>query len=233
MDGVKPFDMDVEYLQVGGTVSYPDAEHVIPYFGMTVGAARFSPTGRVSTTKRSSRSASPAACRFRSRIASACASMRERSHGARHRRRYLLRLLGGRDLPHQGEVGHVPAVLGEPRPHGRVLTAGHAGGRKRQEILRRRPRPRRPARRVAAARRRRVRRRHGRVGRRQVDAAQSHRRARRAGLGPHRRRRPGPDRARRCRTHETAARPHGLRLPGVPPAAAPDGRRATSVCRWR
>jgi hypothetical protein len=39
--------MDVEYLQFGGTVSYPDAEytHVIPYFGMTIGAARFSPDG--------------------------------------------------------------------------------------------------------------------------------------------------------------------------------------------
>ena len=45
VDGFDPFDMDVEYLQFGGTVSYPDAEytHVIPYFGMTVGAARFSP----------------------------------------------------------------------------------------------------------------------------------------------------------------------------------------------
>ncbi|HKQ15248.1 MAG TPA: outer membrane beta-barrel protein [Steroidobacteraceae bacterium] len=45
--GVEPFDLDVEYLQFGGTVSYPDAEytHVIPYIGMTVGAARFSPDG--------------------------------------------------------------------------------------------------------------------------------------------------------------------------------------------
>lgn len=45
VDGFEKFDMDVEYLQFGGTVSYPDAEstHVIPYFGMTVGAARFSP----------------------------------------------------------------------------------------------------------------------------------------------------------------------------------------------
>jgi hypothetical protein len=45
LDGVAPFDMDVEYLQFGGTVSYPDAEakYVIPYFGMTIGAARFSP----------------------------------------------------------------------------------------------------------------------------------------------------------------------------------------------
>lgn len=45
VDGVDKFDMDVEYLQFGGTVSYPDTEatHIIPYFGMTVGAARFSP----------------------------------------------------------------------------------------------------------------------------------------------------------------------------------------------
>jgi opacity protein-like surface antigen len=45
VDGFETFDMDVEYLQFGGTVSYPDVEamHVIPYFGMTVGAARFSP----------------------------------------------------------------------------------------------------------------------------------------------------------------------------------------------
>lgn len=41
--GTTPFDMDVQYLQIGGTVSYPDATRVIPYFGMTVGAARFSP----------------------------------------------------------------------------------------------------------------------------------------------------------------------------------------------
>jgi hypothetical protein len=45
VDGVAPFDMDVEYLQFGGSVSYPDTEakYVIPYFGMTIGAARFSP----------------------------------------------------------------------------------------------------------------------------------------------------------------------------------------------
>jgi len=43
--GFDKFDMDVEYLQFGGTVMYPDTEatHVIPYIGMTVGAARFSP----------------------------------------------------------------------------------------------------------------------------------------------------------------------------------------------
>jgi opacity protein-like surface antigen len=45
VDGVDKFDMDVEYLQFGGTVAYPDTEatHVIPYIAMTVGAARFSP----------------------------------------------------------------------------------------------------------------------------------------------------------------------------------------------
>jgi len=45
VDGFEKFDMDVEYLQFGGTVAYPDAEytHVIPYIGMTIGAARFSP----------------------------------------------------------------------------------------------------------------------------------------------------------------------------------------------
>lgn len=41
--GAAPFDLDVQYLQIGGTVSNPDAERVIPYFGLTVGAARFSP----------------------------------------------------------------------------------------------------------------------------------------------------------------------------------------------
>jgi opacity protein-like surface antigen len=43
IDGTLPIDLDVQYLQIGGTVSNPDAEYVIPYFGMTVGAARFSP----------------------------------------------------------------------------------------------------------------------------------------------------------------------------------------------
>ena len=43
IDGTLPIDIDVQYLQIGGTVSNPDAERVIPYFGITVGAARFSP----------------------------------------------------------------------------------------------------------------------------------------------------------------------------------------------
>jgi Outer membrane protein beta-barrel domain len=43
VDGATPIDMDVQYLQIGGIVSHPDATRVIPYFGLTVGAARFSP----------------------------------------------------------------------------------------------------------------------------------------------------------------------------------------------
>ena len=43
VDGANPFGMGVQYLQIGGTVSHPDARHVIPYFGITIGAARFSP----------------------------------------------------------------------------------------------------------------------------------------------------------------------------------------------
>jgi hypothetical protein len=43
IDGTLPIDLDVQYLQIGGTVSNPDAVHVIPYFGMTIGAARFNP----------------------------------------------------------------------------------------------------------------------------------------------------------------------------------------------
>lgn len=43
VDGITTFDMDVQYLQLGGIVSHPDAKYVIPYFGLTVGAAKFSP----------------------------------------------------------------------------------------------------------------------------------------------------------------------------------------------
>lgn len=43
IDGGVPLDLDIEYLQIGGIVSYPQQPHVIPYFGATVGAARFSP----------------------------------------------------------------------------------------------------------------------------------------------------------------------------------------------
>lgn len=53
IDGSVPIDLDVQYLQIGGTVANPDAERVIPYFGITVGAARFSPdqTGLDDETK--------------------------------------------------------------------------------------------------------------------------------------------------------------------------------------
>jgi|HigsolmetaAR203D_1030402.scaffolds.fasta_scaffold00011_41 opacity protein-like surface antigen len=44
VEGATPLDMKVEYLQIGGTVSHPDARYVIPYFGMSVGAARFKPS---------------------------------------------------------------------------------------------------------------------------------------------------------------------------------------------
>lgn len=41
--GAEKFDMDVQYLHLGGTVSYQDAKRVVPYFGLTIGATRFSP----------------------------------------------------------------------------------------------------------------------------------------------------------------------------------------------
>jgi hypothetical protein len=43
VEGATPMNLDVQYLQIGGTVSNPEAERVIPYFGLTVGAARFKP----------------------------------------------------------------------------------------------------------------------------------------------------------------------------------------------
>jgi opacity protein-like surface antigen len=43
IQGETPIDVDVQYLQLGGIVSHPDMERVIPYFGITVGAAQFSP----------------------------------------------------------------------------------------------------------------------------------------------------------------------------------------------
>jgi opacity protein-like surface antigen len=43
VDGAAPFDLDVQYLQIGGIVSHPDAKYAIPYFGITVGGAQFSP----------------------------------------------------------------------------------------------------------------------------------------------------------------------------------------------
>lgn len=43
VEGAAPIDLDVHYLQIGGTVAYPQSQYVIPYFGATVGAARFTP----------------------------------------------------------------------------------------------------------------------------------------------------------------------------------------------
>lgn len=45
VEGAEPFDLNIEYLQIGGIVSHPEAQRVIPYFGLTVGAARLSPDG--------------------------------------------------------------------------------------------------------------------------------------------------------------------------------------------
>jgi Outer membrane protein beta-barrel domain len=45
VQGAVPIDMDVQYLQIGGIVSYQDAKRAIPYFGMTFGAAQLSPDG--------------------------------------------------------------------------------------------------------------------------------------------------------------------------------------------
>lgn len=41
--GGAPLDLDVQYLQIGGTVAYPQSRYVHPYVGVTVGAARFTP----------------------------------------------------------------------------------------------------------------------------------------------------------------------------------------------
>lgn len=43
VDGATPTDLDIEYLQLGGIVNFTDNPRVIPFFGITVGAARFTP----------------------------------------------------------------------------------------------------------------------------------------------------------------------------------------------
>jgi len=45
LDLAAPMDMDVQYLQIGGIVSNPDAKRAIPYFGLTIGATQLSPDG--------------------------------------------------------------------------------------------------------------------------------------------------------------------------------------------
>lgn len=53
VDGTVPLDLDVQYLQIGGIVNFTDSPRVIPFFGITVGAARFVPDapGTVTETK--------------------------------------------------------------------------------------------------------------------------------------------------------------------------------------
>ncbi len=41
--GASPFDLDIDYFQIGGTVAWSEGKRFIPYFGMTIGAAHFSP----------------------------------------------------------------------------------------------------------------------------------------------------------------------------------------------
>ncbi|HVF17873.1 MAG TPA: outer membrane beta-barrel protein [Steroidobacteraceae bacterium] len=43
VEGDIPLDLDLQYLQIGGTVGYPQNRYVTPYFGMTVGGSRFTP----------------------------------------------------------------------------------------------------------------------------------------------------------------------------------------------
>lgn len=53
IEGGVPIDLDIQYLQIGGTVAYPQMAHVSPYFGITAGAARLKPdqTGLDDETK--------------------------------------------------------------------------------------------------------------------------------------------------------------------------------------
>ena len=43
VDGVSEFDMDVQYLHIGGTVNHPEATRFIPYFAGSLGATMLSP----------------------------------------------------------------------------------------------------------------------------------------------------------------------------------------------
>lgn len=45
IEGNAPLDLKVEYLQIGGIVNFIENPRVIPYFGITVGGARFTPDG--------------------------------------------------------------------------------------------------------------------------------------------------------------------------------------------
>ena len=44
LDGPTPFDLSMDYLHIGGHVTFADhTGHVVPYFVVTIGATRFSP----------------------------------------------------------------------------------------------------------------------------------------------------------------------------------------------
>lgn len=43
VDAATPFDIDITYIQIGGTVSWPESTRVIPYLGATLGAAMLKP----------------------------------------------------------------------------------------------------------------------------------------------------------------------------------------------
>lgn len=43
VEGATPMDLDIQYLQLGGIVNFTDNPRVIPFFGITAGAARFTP----------------------------------------------------------------------------------------------------------------------------------------------------------------------------------------------
>ncbi|HEY6643827.1 outer membrane beta-barrel protein [Povalibacter sp.] len=45
VQGAVPLDLDIRYLHVGGIVNFTDVQPVIPYFGITIGATKFSPDG--------------------------------------------------------------------------------------------------------------------------------------------------------------------------------------------
>jgi len=43
VEGTTPIDLDIQYLQIGGTVGFKQERYLIPYFGMTVGVTQMSP----------------------------------------------------------------------------------------------------------------------------------------------------------------------------------------------
>ncbi|MBB6094518.1 opacity protein-like surface antigen [Povalibacter uvarum] len=53
VEGAVPIDIDIQYLHVGGIVNFTDVQPVVPFFGITIGATKFSPdaTGLDDETK--------------------------------------------------------------------------------------------------------------------------------------------------------------------------------------